>query len=216
MEQTHDSRVVQLGIDDVTLEGQLAVPPDAAGLVVLANGQWGVRFGSRETGIADALRQGGFGTLLVELLTPDESADRANRFATGRLAERLAGVTDWLDHRERTEPLERGFLGTGPGAATVVRGVTEHDTGAGAIVLVDACPSLVTEPLEDVPVPVLLVVDESEEHLLRTHRRARKRLGSDRQHHAILRADEATPGTASAEVGSLATTWFETQFGTTD
>lgn len=213
MEQSARERVVQLGVDDVTIEGELAAPPDAAGLVTLVNGQWGVRYASRETEVAATLRREGFATLLVELLTPEESTDRSKRFETESLADRLAGVADWLDHRRRFAELPRGLLGAGPGGATVLRAAERDPERVDAAVSVNGRLDLVDRPVGEVTTPSLLIVDGSRDHLLEAHREAWEQFDHDRHHQAVLRASGEDPSAVSVEIASLATAWFVAHLG---
>src|SRR5690349_5173631 len=75
-----------------SLAGDLAVPPDPAGVVLFAHGSGSSRHSSRNQAVARALRERGFGTLLLDLLTADEERlDRRTghlRFDIGLLAER--------------------------------------------------------------------------------------------------------------------------------
>jgi putative phosphoribosyl transferase len=202
-------RPVELGVGDAVLEGRLTLEPGVRGLVVVVNGDWGVRYASRETEIAESLEREGFGTLVIELLTPDEGADRSNRFATDLLADRLGGVTEWLDSRERTADLDLGLFGVGPGAATVLRAVDGRGTDAGAVVTLDGRVDLI-DGLESRRVPTLLVVDGSNDHLLRSNRRAYRALGPDHHRHVVLWSEDGGSATVSAEAISLAASWFET------
>ena len=202
-------RPVQLGVDDAVLEGRLTLGREATGLVVVVNGDWGVRYASRETGIAERLRREGFGTLLIELLTPEEGADRSNRFGIDLLADRLAGVSEWLDRRERTAGLDRGLFGVGPGAATALRAATTRETDVGAVVTLDGRMDLVDLP-EGLTVPTLLVVDGTNGHLLRINRRAYRDLRGEGHRYTVLQSDGRTGDSVSADATSLATNWYET------
>src|SRR5512133_1175264 len=72
------------------LEGNLTVPEDARGMVLFAHGSGSSRLSPRNRYVAGVLNQAGLGTLLIDLLTPEEEADRANVFDIGLLAGRLA------------------------------------------------------------------------------------------------------------------------------
>src|SRR5438445_13328046 len=64
------------------LAGRLTVPENAAGIVVFAHGSGSSRHSPRNRFVADVLNRAGLGTLLFDLLTPDEEVDRAHVFAT--------------------------------------------------------------------------------------------------------------------------------------
>ena len=81
-----DVEVVAAGL---RLPGRLVVPPGAQGIVVFAHGSGSGRHSPRNTFVASVLNTAGLGTLLLDLLTPDEEADRANVFDIELLADRL-------------------------------------------------------------------------------------------------------------------------------
>ena len=84
----------------VTLEGTLAFPPGAKGVVVFAHGSGSSRYSPRNQFVARVLRESGNGTLLFDLLTAEEEIEdnvtRSLRFDIALLASRLAEVTRWL------------------------------------------------------------------------------------------------------------------------
>ena len=88
----------------VRLAGDLTVPEGAPGIVVFAHGSGSSRHSPRNRYVAGVLNEAGLGTLLVDLLTPEEEADRANVFDIGLLAGRLAEVTRWLRAQPRAAP----------------------------------------------------------------------------------------------------------------
>jgi putative phosphoribosyl transferase len=57
------------------------------------------------------------GTLLVDLLTPDEELSRAYVFNIALLAARLAGITAWLRGEPATAVIPLGYFGASTGAA---------------------------------------------------------------------------------------------------
>lgn len=84
----------RIELDDVTLDGDLAEPEGARGLVVFAHGSGSSRHSPRNRQVADGLVTGGFATLLFDLLTEEESRDRRNVFDIALLGRRLAAVVD--------------------------------------------------------------------------------------------------------------------------
>jgi hypothetical protein len=76
-------------IGDQALEGDLAIPPVPCGLIIFAHGSGSSRRSPRNVFVASSLQHRGFATLLFDLLTEDEAADRANVFDIGLLAGRV-------------------------------------------------------------------------------------------------------------------------------
>ncbi len=85
----------------VSLQADLAVPDSATGIVVFVHGSGSSRLSPRNRSVASALRGvGEFGTLLFDLLTPEEDEVYANRFDIDMLTVRLTGAIEWLDIEE--------------------------------------------------------------------------------------------------------------------
>ena len=95
----------------VALEGTIAVPEGARGIVLFAHGSGSSRHSPRNRYVAEELRTAGLGTLLVDLLTPNEEVVDLRtgelRFDIGLLAERLVGAIEWLG----TQGSTRGATG---------------------------------------------------------------------------------------------------------
>ena len=110
-----DGGLVRVPAAGVMLEGNLAIPPRASGIVLFAHGSGSSRHSPRNRAVARALNEGGLATLLVDLLTPaEESADEQTghlRFDIGLLADRLVDAADWLTANEETRSLPIGLFG---------------------------------------------------------------------------------------------------------
>src|SRR5438128_9494298 len=91
---------VRIAAGAVDLQGDLNVPPDAAGVVLFAHGSGSSRHSPRNRRVAAELRDAGFATLLADLLTEAEEIAEARtghlRFDIDLLADRLAAIIDWL------------------------------------------------------------------------------------------------------------------------
>ncbi|PYX89133.1 MAG: hydrolase, partial [Acidobacteria bacterium] len=58
----------------VMLEGDLAIPTSARGMVLFAHGSGSSRYSPRNRYVARVLQRAGFATLLMDLLTAEEEA----------------------------------------------------------------------------------------------------------------------------------------------
>ncbi|MFZ3261290.1 MAG: alpha/beta hydrolase, partial [Thiobacillus sp.] len=101
----------------VTIEGMLEVPARAVGLVLFAHGSGSSRHSPRNNHVAGVLRQAGVGTLLMDLLTPEEDRDYDRRFDIALLTQRLLDATRWAVSQPATRELPLGFFGASTGAA---------------------------------------------------------------------------------------------------
>ena len=98
-QRTAQERVVQVDAGPVTLEGNLAIPEDAQGIMMFVHGSGSSRHSSRNKFVAQMLREGGLATLLFDLLTPEEEQidmrTRHLRFDIDLLAECVVGARDY-------------------------------------------------------------------------------------------------------------------------
>src|SRR5499427_2926033 len=123
---------ISIPLKGVTLAASVAIPRKASGLVIFAHGSGSSRHSPRNQYVARVLREAGLGTLLFDLLTPEEEQAEAYtrhfRFDIPFLADRLVGVTHWaLDlasragraTREETgaRELRIGYFSSSTGAA---------------------------------------------------------------------------------------------------
>ncbi len=102
------------------LAGDLWVPAAASAIVAFAHGSGSSRFSPRNRDVARALNTRGIATLLFDLLTADEEADRANVFDIPLLAERLVQSVRWLDRAPGVAGLPLGLFGASTGAAAAL------------------------------------------------------------------------------------------------
>lgn len=199
----------------VRLPGDLDVPAGAPGVVVFAHGSGSSRFSPRNRAVAAALGEAGLGTLLFDLLTPEEEADRANVFAVGPLARRLTEVTHWL--RRRTA-LPVCYFGASTGAAAALLAAAdaaeEHARGEGeditAVVSRGGRPDLAGgDRLAEVTAPTLLVVGGRDETVLDLNRQAAAALRCENRLAVVPGATHLfeEPG-ALDTVADLAREWF--------
>src|SRR5258708_12667933 len=67
-----DEGLVHVAIGPVSLDGNLLIPHAATGLVLFGHGSGSSRFSTRNRRVAEFLREGSLGTLLIDLLTAEE------------------------------------------------------------------------------------------------------------------------------------------------
>jgi len=151
-------RTVHIQSGTARIEGMLAVPEHALGAVLFAHGSGSGRFSPRNQFVAKVLRDGGLGTLLVDLLEPIESEDRRNVFDIALLAERLLSATDWLHSNPETSELPIGYFGASTGAAAALMAAAERPQAIGAIVSRGGRPDLALDYLPSITIPTLLIV----------------------------------------------------------
>jgi putative phosphoribosyl transferase len=193
----------------VRLAGYLAVPENAPGIVVFAHGSGSSRHSPRNRHVAGVLNDAGLGTLLFDLLTPEEEHDRANVFDIGLLAGRLAEVTGWLRAQPGAARAAVGYFGASTGAAAALCAAAEPGAGIAAVVSRGGRPDLARPRLAAVTAPVLLIVGGRDEVVLDLSRRAQAELRCENHLAVVPGATHLfeEPGTLDAAAG-LARDWF--------
>ncbi|MEV5676301.1 phosphoribosyltransferase family protein [Streptomyces sp. NPDC052179] len=194
------------GAGGLVVVGDLVLPKGAEAVVVFAHGSGSSRHSPRNRSVAAALNGAGLGTLLFDLLTPAEEADRGHVFDIGTLAGRLAGATRLL--RERV-PLPIGYFGASTGAAAALRAAAAADADIGAVVSRGGRPDLAGPRLGGVRAPTLLIVGGHDTTVLALNRRAAAELTCENRLEIVPGATHLfeEPG-ALDTVAELARDWF--------
>jgi dienelactone hydrolase len=181
---------VEVPVGDAGLAGVLTLPPAARGIIVFAHGSGSGRSSPRNTAVANVLVDAGFGTLLLDLLTPDEEAkdlgDARFRFDIRLLANRVVGAIDWLaadaivgDLPPSVGHLPVGCFGASTGAAAALVAAAERPDRVGAVVSRGGRPDLAGEALTRVTAPTLLIVGSRDVDVLRLNRLAQAALAGE-------------------------------------
>lgn len=160
----------------VRLPGHLAIPRGATAIVTFVHGSGSSRHSPRNRYVARVLNEAGLGTLLFDLLTPDEEIDRANVFDVKLLASRLRDVTSWLRGEPGAEAARFGYFGASTGAAAALWTAAEPDADVDAIVSRGGRPDLAIPRLTAVRAPTLLIVGGRDDVVLALNRKAQAQL----------------------------------------
>jgi putative phosphoribosyl transferase len=159
-----------------SLPGDLNLPDAARGLVVFAHGSGSGRLSPRNRQVAETLNGYGLATLLLDLLTENEAADRRKVFDIELLAERLLAATDWTAGESTLSDLALGYFGASTGAAAALIAAAERPEDVQAVVSRGGRPDLAGPRLPDVRAPTLLIVGGADLEVLRLNRQARELL----------------------------------------
>lgn len=200
---------VRIPLGTVALDGHLAVPAGALGLVVFAHGSGSSRHSPRNRFVAQRLRDAGLGTLLFDLLTRDEELDRANVFDVELLGDRLAGVVQWARGRGDVGDLPIGVFGASTGAAAALWAAALPGSPIAAVVSRGGRPDLARPRLGDVRAPTLLIVGGHDDIVLELNREAARHLVCEHRLEVIPGATHLfeEPGALEA-VADAAAAWF--------
>ena len=171
---------VEIAAGSVLLSGRLGLPAEARSVVAFAHGSGSSRLSPRNLAVARALEDAGHATLLFDLLSDAEAADRRNVFDIELLAERLLAAVAWLSAHERTAGLPLALFGASTGAAAALTAAAALGEGVCAVVSRGGRPDLAIG-LEDVRAPTLLIVGGADTEVLELNRRAFERLRCRRE-----------------------------------
>ncbi|MEU9705256.1 phosphoribosyltransferase family protein [Streptomyces sp. NPDC047981] len=204
---------VRIPVAGVEVAGHLVVPAGAPGIVVFAHGSGSSRHSPRNRAVAESLNRAGLGTLLFDLLTEDEAADRANVFDTELLAGRLARATRWLAGRPGLDGLRTGWFGASTGAAAALWAAADPLSEVAAVVSRGGRPDLAGPRLAQVRAPTLLIVGGNDPLVQELNEAARSRLTCENRLVVVPGAGHLfeEPGTLE-QVGELAASWFTDHF----
>ncbi|WP_306052927.1 dienelactone hydrolase family protein [Natronococcus wangiae] len=207
--------VTEIPVGDATLEGELAVPADASGLVVFAHGSGSSRHSPRNNAVAETLRERGLGTLLFDLLTEAEDRNRENRFDIPLLTDRLVAATTWARERpEIGDAYPIGYFGASTGAAAAIRGAARSETDVGAVVSRGGRVDMASEVLDELASPTLLIVGGEDESVLGLNREVYEAISCDADLRIVEGAGHLFEGPGELEeVSDHAADWFTTHLG---
>lgn len=194
----------------VHVEGMLELPENAHSIVLFAHGSGSSRHSKRNTYVARVLQQNGIGTLLMDLLTPEEDAYYPTRFDIPLLTHRLLAATSWVKNDRRTEHLPIGYFGASTGAAAALQAAASYGDEIGAVVSRGGRPDIAgTSALENVKAPTLLIVGGWDEEVIALNQQAFDQLHCIKVLTIIPGATHlfTEPGTLE-DVAHQASAWF--------
>lgn len=204
---------VSVPADRAELVGTLGLPERARGVVLFAHGSGSSRFSPRNRYVAGVLRAGGLGTLLLDLLTPEEErADQQTghlRFDISWLAHRLEHAIDWLGAQPATAPLPIGLFGASTGGGAALVAAAERPARIGAVVSRGGRPDLAGAALPVVRAPTLLIVGGADTPVIQMNEEARDQMRTEVRLEIVPGATHLfeEPGTLE-QVAMLARDWF--------
>ena len=186
---------VQVQAGPVLLDGNLTIPEGASGLVVFVHGSGSSRHSPRNQFVSNELLQAGLGTLLFDLLTPEEEEvdlrTRRLRYDISLLARRAIGATDWLNQNTQTKNLKIGYFGASTGAAAALIAAAERPECTGGVVVRGGRPDLAASALPRVTAPTLFIVGQHDYPLIELNEQAMEQLSQGIERQLVI-----VPGTS--------------------
>lgn len=205
--ETISEKQLMIPVGKTSLSASLVVPEFAEAIVVFAHGSGSNLKSDRNRMMASALHDQHIGTLLFNLLSPEEASDYSNRFNIDLLAERLIAVTHWV--KEQYPAIHFfGLFGSSTGAAAAIKAASKLDY-INALVSRGGRPDLAEESLCKLRIPVLLIVGSEDAEVILLNRKAYDKMSCIRHLEIIEGASHLfeEPGTME-QVIAIAAKWF--------
>jgi putative phosphoribosyl transferase len=158
--------------------------------------------------VASVLQEARLGTLLFDLLSESEAADRRNVFDIELLAERLLAAARWVRSDPAIPKCRVGLFGASTGAAAALVAAA-RDPAIAAVVSRGGRPDLAGAALGRVRAPTLLIVGGDDVEVLELNRGALAQLKCDKDLAVVPGATHLfeEPGTLE-RAARLAKEWF--------
>ncbi len=206
---------VRITAGKAELEGNLALPEGAQGVVLFAHGSGSSRFSPRNNFVAGELFDAGVGSLLIDLLTPAEDSDYETRFDIPLLTGRLTAATAWLQQYPATQALKIGYFGASTGAAAALQAAAGLGKEISAVVSRGGRPDLAgAHFLGKVSAPTLLIVGGHDDVVIGLNEQAYAHLACKKELVIVPGATHLfeEPGTLE-QVARHAAAWFKRYLG---
>lgn len=205
-------------IPPIGLPGTLQIPGEATSLVVFAHGSGSSRLSPRNMLVAGELNKRGMATLLFDLLTADEEAERANVFNISLLAGRVVDAVEWLGRDPLTRQLSIGLFGASTGAAAALVAAAQLGNRIRAVVSRGGRPDLAGGAVLDrLHTPTLLIVGGVDFQVIELNQSAFVRLRGPKALEIVPGASHLFPEPGALEAVIVhAVHWFETYLTSAD
>ena len=199
----------EIEIPPVGITAILTVPENAVAMIIFAHGSGSGRLSPRNNYVAAALREDGFATLLLDLLTPEEEQDRANVFDIELLAERLSMAARWIREQPAFSEIPICYFGASTGAGAALVAAARDEPGVAAVVSRGGRPDLAGRWLDHVRAPTLLIVGSLDGQVIDLNQKALDSLQCPKRMTIVTGAGHLfeEPGTLE-EVIVHASAWF--------
>jgi len=203
-------KLIHIPVQEVELEGMLKIPQGAKSIVLFAHGSGSSRFSPRNNYVADALNKAGLGSLLIDLLSPEEDQTYETRFDITLLTERLMHVVKWLQKQPETKKLSVSLFGSSTGAAAALKVAALLGTNIHSVVSRGGRPDLAIPVLSQVVSPTLLIVGGNDFGVIELNQTAYDLLSCEKAFEIVPGATHLfeEPGCLE-QVAKLATNWFK-------
>jgi putative phosphoribosyl transferase len=206
-----DGFAVQVPAGTSILDAELQLPSGANGLIVLAHAGGGRRSRMRLQGATEAFSRDGFATLVMDLLTEEESEidhhSDGSHFDSDMLCERLEQSVEWLLDLPETAHLRLGIYGFGSGGAAALAVGAGRPKDIAALVVAGLSGEETLHSLSDVMAPALFITAEKDARGMALSRDCLDALTGRKRLEVV--GGTSSLATVQDKVSRLACLWFE-------
>jgi len=206
--ELQEQNEISIPVGKVNLRANLTIPDKAKGIIIFSHGSGSSRLSPRNRQVARSLQEKNFGTLLLDLLTPEEDRQYHNRFDIDLLTSRLCQATEWLEELREAKNCSMGYFGASTGAASALKAAAKFQE-IEAVVCRGGRPDLVFTDLSKVAAPTLLIVGGLDKDVLELNQQAYEQLTCTKKLEIIPGASHLFEEPGKMEkVSALAAEWF--------
>ena len=193
------------------LHGELHLPANAQGMVLLGTGPASLPAAEQQQDMAAGLHAHGLGTLVLELMVASQMQGRHPVLDLPLLSDRLLQALQWLGGQNKLSPLPLGMLGMGLGASAALLTCARAPGRVRAVVAHEGRPELAGAHLRQVRVPALWITDDSDTGVLELKRYALRTLPGPKQLEVLSGPNGRHPLVRQCQAAAdLAGQWFTT------
>ncbi|MFD6952905.1 phosphoribosyl transferase [Nocardiopsis sp. TSRI0078] len=216
------ARGVRVRAGQVYLDGDLTVPADLHGAVVMASEEG--RGDQRWRSVSTVLQRAGYATLVLDLLTGQERSSEGGGSGSGApedggvgtdvLGERLRAAVTWLRRAADAADEPLGVLASGGAAAAALVTAAEQPRDVAAVVVHGGRIDLAGDSLPQVRAPVLVLLEGEDSFVRELGEWARGRMGGPTDLRVMAGAERLLGDSGEwRRVASEALDWFDLHLG---
>jgi dienelactone hydrolase len=196
------------------LDAEMQIPSRATGLIVLIHAGSRPRYTQRIQNMADHFAKDGFGILIMDLLTEEETEigrqeDDGIGFDRDMLAERLESSLEWVQDLPEASGLSIGLFGSGPGAWAVCAAAAQRPIDIAAVAVAGLLPPADIDALKGMRAPTLFIAGDTDGPEFRFNRECLAAANCKKKMESVLDAAKPSEDVRIAEkLSRLAGSWF--------
>lgn len=181
MKTTLYSETIQIPIENKSLIGELVLPEQTDSILLFSQGSGSNRFSAKNRYIAELMHKNNIGTLLFDLLTPDEDIISENRENIPLLTKRFILATEFIQENSITESLKLAYFGSGTGVAPALVAAADYGYLIKAVAVIGGNLEVVTPILPEIKAATMLLVGSLDEEGLVMNSKAYKEIKAPKQ-----------------------------------